>query len=155
MRSGFDFDELQTALQDKIKTRLPESKVDLKFEVRRPPLEATDASRRVAGHGGDLPGTGPADERGRAGHRRWHRRCICRPQDQGRRGRRHGPVRLGAHSNDAEYVQLNGIVPRLPHHAHDRWTCPTQGEVGEIRRGCGRGRKPSVNLEPPDGGFST
>ncbi|MDW4613178.1 peptidase dimerization domain-containing protein, partial [Escherichia coli] len=47
-----DFDELQTALQDKIKSRLlPDSKVDLKFEVRRPPLEATDASRRVAGHG--------------------------------------------------------------------------------------------------------
>ena len=30
---------------------LPDSKVELKFEVRRPPLEANDASRRVAAHG--------------------------------------------------------------------------------------------------------
>ncbi|WP_163413630.1 peptidase dimerization domain-containing protein, partial [Escherichia coli] len=36
-----DFDELEKALQDKIKNRLlPDSKVDVKFEVRRPPLEA-------------------------------------------------------------------------------------------------------------------
>ncbi len=52
-----DFDELEKALQDKIKNRLlPESKVALKFEVRRPPLEANDASRRVAAYGKTIYG---------------------------------------------------------------------------------------------------
>ena len=31
--------------------RIPEAKVQLRFEMRRPPLEATPASRRLAAHG--------------------------------------------------------------------------------------------------------
>ena len=47
-----DFDGLEKSLQEKVKSKLlPASKVDVKFEVRRPPLEASDASRRVAGYG--------------------------------------------------------------------------------------------------------
>src|SRR5450755_1453042 len=47
-----DFDQLQAALQERVKHRLlPDAKVQVKFEVRRPPLEATAASRRLAAHG--------------------------------------------------------------------------------------------------------
>ncbi len=46
-----DFDALQQAMEEKIRNKLlPESKVELKFEVRRPPLEATEASRALARH---------------------------------------------------------------------------------------------------------
>ncbi len=46
-----DFDQLQAALQERIKRKLlPDSKVQVKFEVRRPPLEATPASRQLAAH---------------------------------------------------------------------------------------------------------
>ena len=46
-----DFDQLQATLQERIKNQLlPEAKVQLKFEVRRPPLEATDASRKLSAH---------------------------------------------------------------------------------------------------------
>src|SRR5690606_8111970 len=46
-----DFDALEAAMRERIQKKLlPEAKVDLRFEVRRPPLEATEASRRVATH---------------------------------------------------------------------------------------------------------
>eukprot|EP01034_Spumella_vulgaris_P033458 gene33458-41284_t len=49
---GAGFDGLEKSLQEKVQSKLlPASKVDVKFEVRRPPLEANDASRRVAGYG--------------------------------------------------------------------------------------------------------
>ena len=47
-----DFDQLQAALQERVKRQLvTDAKVQLKFEVRRPPLEATAASRRTAAQG--------------------------------------------------------------------------------------------------------
>jgi len=47
-----DFDQLQVALQERVKRQLvADAKVQLKFEVRRPPLEATAASRRLAAQG--------------------------------------------------------------------------------------------------------
>src|SRR5882757_828990 len=47
-----DFAELEATLQLRVKTqRLPDAKVQLRFEMRRPPLEATPASRRLAANG--------------------------------------------------------------------------------------------------------
>src|SRR6185503_6595215 len=47
-----DFDALQAKLQERVKNQLvPDAKVQRKFEVRRPPLEATPASRKLAAHG--------------------------------------------------------------------------------------------------------
>ena len=47
-----DFDALARTLEEKSRNKLlPESKVSVKFEVRRPPLEATAASRALASHG--------------------------------------------------------------------------------------------------------
>jgi len=110
-----DFDGLEKALQDKIKNKLlPDSKVDVKFELRRPPLEANDASRRVAGYGKTiyqelgLPlnvaevATGGGTDA-----------AFAALKAKGAVVEGMGLSGFGAHSNDAEYVQINSIVPRL------------------------------------------
>jgi glutamate carboxypeptidase len=110
-----DFDGLEKALQDKIKNQLlPDSKVSVKFEVRRPPLEASDASRRVAGYGKTiyqelgLPlniaevATGGGTDA-----------AFAALKAKGAVVEGMGLSGFGAHSNDAEYVQINSIVPRL------------------------------------------
>ncbi|UGY13552.1 M20/M25/M40 family metallo-hydrolase [Bradyrhizobium septentrionale] len=110
-----DFDELEKALQDKIKNRLlPDTKVNVKFEVRRPPLEANDASRRVASHGktiyqdlgmslnvAEIATGGGTDA------------AFAALKTKGAVVEGMGLSGFGAHSNDAEYVQINSIVPRL------------------------------------------
>jgi glutamate carboxypeptidase len=110
-----DFDGLEQALRDKIRTRLlPDSKVGLKFELRRPPLEASDASRRVAGHGKAIyqelgmslnvaeKATGGGTDAAFAGLKA--RGAVLEGM---------GLSSYGAHSNDAEYVKIDTIVPRL------------------------------------------
>ena len=110
-----DFDGLEKALQDKIKTRLlPDSKVELKFEVRRPPLEANDASRRVADHGKTIyqelgmslivadKATGGGTDA-----------AFAALKAKGAVVEGMGLSGFGAHSNDAEYVKIDTIVPRL------------------------------------------
>lgn len=110
-----DFDALSRTLQERVQKKLlPDSKVTVKFEVRRPPLEATPASRALANHGVaiykelDLP-----------------MKVIDRASGGGTDAafaalKARGPViegmglsGFGAHSNDAEYIQINSIVPRL------------------------------------------
>jgi glutamate carboxypeptidase len=110
-----DFDALARTLQERVQKKLlPDSKVTVKFEVRRPPLEATPASRALANHGVaiykelDLP-----------------MKVIDRASGGGTDAafaalKARGPViegmglsGFGAHSNDAEYIQINSIVPRL------------------------------------------
>ncbi|MBV7426602.1 MULTISPECIES: M20/M25/M40 family metallo-hydrolase [unclassified Acidovorax] len=110
-----DFDGLEKSLQEKVKSKLlPASKVDVKFEVRRPPLEASDASRRVAGYGKviyqelGLPlnvvekATGGGTDA-----------AFAALKTKGAVVEGMGLSGYGAHSNDAEYVQINTIVPRL------------------------------------------
>ncbi|MFB9269709.1 M20/M25/M40 family metallo-hydrolase [Bradyrhizobium erythrophlei] len=110
-----DFDELEKALQDKIKTHLlPDSKVDVKFELRRPPLEANDASRRVADHGKtiyqELGMSLNVAERATGGGTD---AAFAALKTKGAVVEGMGLSGFGAHSNDAEYVQINSIVPRL------------------------------------------
>ena len=110
-----DFDGLEQALRDKIKTKLlPDSRVDLKFEVRRPPLEATDASRHVTDHGKTIyrelgmslnvaeKATGGGTDAAFAGLKA--KGAVVEGM---------GLSSFGAHSNDAEYVMVDTIVPRL------------------------------------------
>ncbi|KQM75431.1 M20/M25/M40 family metallo-hydrolase [Xylophilus sp. Leaf220] len=110
-----DFDGLEKALQAKVQTKLlPASKVEVKFEVRRPPLEATDASRRVAGYGKTIyqelglplqvaeKATGGGTDAAFAGLK-----------TKGAVVEGMGLSGYGAHSNDAEFVQIGTIVPRL------------------------------------------
>jgi glutamate carboxypeptidase len=110
-----DFDQLQATLQERIKNRLlPEAKVQLKFEVRRPPPEATDASRKLSAHGKAIydeigvpmkvldVATGGGTDAAFAG-----------VKAKGAVVEGFGLSGFGAHSNDAEYIQIASIVPRL------------------------------------------
>ena len=110
-----DFDALEKTLQEKVKNKLlPESKVSLKFEVRRPPLEPSDAARRVANQGraiyeeiglplkvADVATGGGTDA------------AFAALKARGAVIEGLGLSGFGAHSNDAEYVQIATIVPRL------------------------------------------
>jgi glutamate carboxypeptidase len=110
-----DFDQLQSALQERVKKKLlPDSKVQVKFEVRRPPLEATPASRQLAAHArtiydeiglpmkvADVATGGGTDA------------AFAALKARGAVIEGFGLSGYGAHSNDAEYVQLETIVPRL------------------------------------------
>ena len=86
--------------------RLPDARVQLRFEMRRPPLEATPASRRLAAHATaiyeelGLPlkvldvATGGGTDAAFAALK------TTAPVIEG-----FGLSSYGAHSNDAEYVQ--------------------------------------------------
>jgi glutamate carboxypeptidase len=110
-----DFTELEATLQQRVQTkRIPDAKVQLRFEMRRPPLEATPASRHLAAHGTaiyqelglplkvlDVASGGGTDAAFAA-------LKTTAPVIEG-----FGLSGYGAHSNDAEYVKLETIVPRL------------------------------------------
>ena len=110
-----DFDQLQSALQERVKRQLiADTKVQLKFEVRRPPLEATAASRRLATQGQaiygelglpmkvyDVASGGGTDA------------AFAALQTRAAVIEGFGLSGFGAHSNDAEYVEIGTIVPRL------------------------------------------
>ncbi|MCV6906413.1 MAG: M20/M25/M40 family metallo-hydrolase [Achromobacter xylosoxidans] len=110
-----DFDALERTLQERIQKKLlPDAKVSVKFEVRRPPLEAPPASRALANHGVAI-----YQELGLP------MKVIDRASGGGTDAafaalKARGPViegmglsGFGAHSNDAEYIQIPSIVPRL------------------------------------------
>ncbi len=111
-----DFSALQDSLQAKIKNQLlPASKVQLKFEVRRPPLEASAAARTLAQHGKTIyeqelglplkvleAATGGGTDA-----------AFAALKTRGAVIEGMGLSGYGAHSNNAEYVQINTIVPRL------------------------------------------
>ena len=110
-----DFEQLQQALAEGIKKQLiPEAKVSVKFELRRPPLEATPASRQLAGHARTLyqelglplkvaeVATGGGTDA-----------AFAALNSKGAVIEGMGLSGFGAHSNDAEYVLLDTIVPRL------------------------------------------
>ena len=110
-----DFDALARTLEEKSRNKLlPESKVSVKFEVRRPPLEATAASRALASHGVAI-----YQELGLP------MKVVDRASGGGTDTafaalKARGPViegmglsGFGAHSNEAEYIQIGSIVPRL------------------------------------------
>ena len=110
-----DFDGLEKSLQEKVKSKLlPDSKEDVKFEVRRPPLEASDASRRVAGYGKviyqELGMSLNVVEKATGGGTD---AAFAALKTKGAVVEGMGLSGYGAHSNDAEYVQINTIVPRL------------------------------------------
>jgi glutamate carboxypeptidase len=110
-----DFDQLQVTLQERIKNQLlADAKVQLKFEVRRPPLEATDASRKLSSHAKSIydeigvpmkvldVATGGGTDAAFAG-----------VKAKGAVVEGFGLSGFGAHSNDAEYIQIGSIAPRL------------------------------------------
>jgi glutamate carboxypeptidase len=110
-----DYDAIEKAVRERIKNQLlPEAKVEMNFERRRPPLEATAASRALAKNaqqiyrelGKDLvidevPEGGGTDA------------AFAALSTKAPVIERFGLQGFGAHSADAEYVLLDSIEPRL------------------------------------------
>jgi glutamate carboxypeptidase len=110
-----DYDEIEKKVRERIKNQLlPEAKVEMKFERRRPPLEATAASRALAKHAqqiyrelgkelvvDDMPEGGGTDA------------AFAAFKTKAPVIERFGLQGYGAHSADAEYVLLDSIEPRL------------------------------------------
>lgn len=111
-----DFTALEQAMHSKVAHKLlPDAKVELKFEVRRPPLEANAMGRKLAQHAQgiydrelQLPmkvmdkATGGGTDA-----------AFAALKTQGGVIEGFGLSGYGAHSNNAEYVQIATIVPRL------------------------------------------
>lgn len=110
-----DYEKLEKALREEIKTQLdPKSKVELNFERRRPPLEATGASRALGKHaqaiyqeiGRNLTVDDVAEGGGTDA-------AFAALETKNPVLERFGLRGFGAHTADAEYVLIDSIEPRL------------------------------------------
>lgn len=110
-----DYDVIEKAVREKIKTQLlPEAVVELTFERRRPPLEATDASRAMGRHaqkvykeiGRDLVVDDVAEGGGTDA-------AFASLETKSPVLERFGLQGFGAHSALGEYVLIDSIEPRL------------------------------------------
>jgi glutamate carboxypeptidase len=110
-----DYDGIERQIQERSAQKLlPESKVTILFERRRPPLEASDASLAMAAHAQSV-------------YREIGRELVIDPVAEGggtdaafaalgnRKAvvERFGLQGYGAHTADAEYILLDSIEPRL------------------------------------------
>jgi glutamate carboxypeptidase len=110
-----DLAGLEASLNERIKNKLlPESEVSVQLENRRPPLEATEASRALAAHAQGI-------------YREIGKQLMVDPLPEGGGTdaafaaletkapviERFGLQGFGAHSSNAEYVLTDSIQPRL------------------------------------------
>jgi glutamate carboxypeptidase len=110
-----DYEVVERKVRERVKTRLiPDTKVDVQFERRRPPLEPTAASRRLGDYArrvyseigktlevGEVSPGGGTDAAFAA-------LKTKAPVIEGL-----GLQGYGAHSNAAEYVDLRSVEPRM------------------------------------------
>jgi glutamate carboxypeptidase len=110
-----DYDAIEQKVRERIKNQLiPDTQVEMTFERRRPPLEMTAASQALAktaqriyqeiGHQlviGDVAEGGGTDA------------AFAALKTKAPVIERFGLRGFGAHSNDAEYVEIDSIEPRL------------------------------------------
>ncbi|MDQ4061919.1 MAG: M20/M25/M40 family metallo-hydrolase [Pseudomonadota bacterium] len=110
-----DYDGIETAVRERIKNQLlPEAKVEMLFERRRPPLEATDASRALGKHaqgiykelGKDLVVDTVAEGGGTDA-------AFAALETKNAVIERFGLQGFGAHTADSEYILIDNIEPRL------------------------------------------
>lgn len=110
-----DYDRIEKTLRERIKNQLlPEAKVDLKFERRRPPLEPTAASRAMAAHaqqiyrelGKELVVDATAEGGGTDA-------AFAALNTKAPVIERFGLQGFGSHSAFGEYVVIDSIEPRL------------------------------------------
>ncbi|MBF8300280.1 MAG: glutamate carboxypeptidase [Acidobacteria bacterium] len=110
-----DYDGIEKQVRDRIRNPLiPDTKVDMVFERTRPPLEATAAARSVAAHAQRIykelgksllvQDTAPGGGTDAAFAALETRAAVI--EGLGLKG-------FGAHSNDAEYIEISSIEPRL------------------------------------------
>src|SRR5215471_9519947 len=110
-----DYDGIEQKVRERITKQLvPDTTVEMTFERRRPPLEATPASRALAKHAQDVYAeignalivSDVAEGGGTDAAFAALRTKAAVIERFGLRG-------FGAHSNDAEYVDIDSIEPRL------------------------------------------
>ncbi len=110
-----DYDAIERKLRERIKTKLlPETEIEMQFERRRPPLEASDAAKTLARHAQGI-------------YRELGKELIVDDQPEGGGTdaafaaldskapvlERFGLLGFGEHSDNAEYVLIDSIAPRL------------------------------------------
>jgi glutamate carboxypeptidase len=110
-----DYDGIEKKVRERIKTKLlPDSKVDVIFERRRPPLELTPASRALAKHAQqiyrELDKDLVVDEVAEGGGTD---AAFAALETKAPVIERFGLQGYGAHSIEAEYVLISSIEPRL------------------------------------------
>jgi glutamate carboxypeptidase len=110
-----DYDNLEKSLQERIRQQLiPDTKVEVKFERRRPPLEVSDAARKLAAHAqgvyAEIGETLQVHDTAEGGGTD---AAFAAAATKAPVIERFGLRGFGAHSNDAEYVDLNSVTPRL------------------------------------------
>ena len=110
-----DYDAIEGKVKERIKNQLiPDTKIEMTFERRRPPLEMTAAAQALAKHAqrvyseiglnlviGEIAEGGGTDA------------AFAALKTKAPVIERFGLRGFGAHSNDAEYVDMDSIVPRL------------------------------------------
>ncbi len=110
-----DYDGIEEKVRERIKNQLiPDTRVHMTFERRRPPLELTPANAALAKHAqriyselgrqlviGDVAEGGGTDA------------AFAALKTKAPVIERFGLQGFGAHSNDAEYVYIDSIEPRL------------------------------------------
>jgi glutamate carboxypeptidase len=110
-----DYDGIEQKVKERIKNQLiPDTKVEMTFERRRPPLELTPASEALARHaqgiyaeiGKQLVVSNVAEGGGTDA-------AFAALKTQAPVIERFGVRGFGAHSNDAEYIDIDSIEPRL------------------------------------------
>lgn len=110
-----DYDRIEAAIRDRIKTQLlPQARVELTFERRRPPLESSPASQSLGRHaqgiykelGLDLVVDAVAEGGGTDA-------AFAALKTRNAVVERFGLRGFGAHSSNDEYVLISSIEPRL------------------------------------------
>jgi len=110
-----DYDGIERKVRERLKNQLiADTTVEMTFERRRPPLEVTPASRALAKHAqdvyaeigntliiGDVAEGGGTDA------------AFAALRTKAAVIERFGLRGFGSHSNDAEYVEIDSIEPRL------------------------------------------
>ena len=110
-----DLADLERRINERVKNKLlPESEVSVQLENRRPPLEATAASRKLAAHAktiyAEIGRTLVVDEQPEGGGTD---AAFAALQTKAPVVERFGLASFGAHSSNSEYVLISTIQPRL------------------------------------------
>jgi glutamate carboxypeptidase len=109
------WDGIERRVRERVaRTLVPDTKVDVVLERRRPPLEPTDASRSLAAHAqrvySVLGRTLRVASEGQGGATD---AAFAALENRGAVIEGLGLLGAGAHSNDAEYIFLSSVEPRL------------------------------------------
>ena len=109
------WDAIERRVRERVaKTLIPDTKVDVVLERRRPPLEPTDASRALAMRAQRIYSeTGQMLRVATEGQGGATDAAIAALETRGAVIEGLGLQGAGAHSNDAEYILLNSLEPRL------------------------------------------